>query len=197
MPVDPIEIGLFLPSTRGGSVMAATEPPQEAPTWRLNSNVTRMAEEAGLEEVDDLFKKLQEGLDKLQTKEKLDRKEAMVKLNDLAQDLAKKRDELANVDQMRKQLDQLKNFQPGPGDKFGKALKGAIADLNLEIVKRSDIAKGFVALPKRWVVERTLAWLNRCRRLAKDWECPNRRAQGFLLLASVRLMVHRLCQEAG
>ena len=83
------------------------------------------------------------------------------------------------------------------GLKFGKALKGAIADLNLEIVKRSDIAKGFVALPKRWVVERTLAWLNRCRRLAKDWECPNRRAQGFLLLASVRLMVHRLCQEAG
>jgi len=45
----PFEIGLFLPSTRGGSVMATTEPPQEAPTWRLNSTVTRMAEEAGLD----------------------------------------------------------------------------------------------------------------------------------------------------
>ena len=45
---------------------------------------------------------------------------------------------------------------------------------------------------KRWAVERTLAWLNRCRRLAKDWECLNRRARGFLLLASVRLRVRRL-----
>jgi hypothetical protein len=41
----------------------------------------------------------------------------------------------------------------------------------VEIVKRSDIAKGFAVLPKRWIVERTIAWLNRCRRLAKDWEC--------------------------
>jgi hypothetical protein len=40
----------------------------------------------------------------------------------------------------------------------------------VEIVKRSDRAKGFVVLSKRWIVERTLAWLNRCRRLAKDWE---------------------------
>ena len=44
---------------------------------------------------------------------------------------------------------------------------------NVEIVKRSDHAKGFVVLPKRWVVERTFAWLGRCRRLAKDWENLN------------------------
>jgi transposase len=40
--------------------------------------------------------------------------------------------------------------------------------LKAEIVKRSDQAKGFVVFPKRWIVERTFAWLNRCRRLAKD-----------------------------
>jgi transposase len=62
----------------------------------------------------------------------------------------------------------------------------------VEIVKRSDHAKGFVVLPKRWVVERTLAWLNRCRRLAKHWECRTRKARAFLLLASIRLMVRRL-----
>jgi transposase len=39
----------------------------------------------------------------------------------------------------------------------------------IEIVKRSDHVSGFVVLPKRWIVERTIAWLNRCRRLAKDW----------------------------
>ena len=55
---------------------------------------------------------------------------------------------------------------------FQSAVKAAIANLNVEIVKRSDQASGFVVLPKRWVVERTFAWLNRCRRLAKDWECP-------------------------
>jgi DDE family transposase len=42
--------------------------------------------------------------------------------------------------------------------------------INVEIVKRSDTALKFVVLPKRWVVERTFAWLNRGRRLAKEWE---------------------------
>jgi putative transposase len=40
----------------------------------------------------------------------------------------------------------------------------------IEIIKRSDIAKGFVVLPKRWVVERTLAWISRNRRLSRDFE---------------------------
>ena len=63
-----------------------------------------------------------------------------------------------------------------------------------EIVKRSDVATGFVVLPKRWIVERTIAWLNRCRRLAKDWECLNRKALAFLRLASIRLMLRKICQ---
>jgi hypothetical protein len=63
----------------------------------------------------------------------------------------------------------------------------------LEIVKRSDRAKGFVPLPRRWIVERTIAWLNRCRRLAKDWENLNRNALAFLKLASIRLMLRKLC----
>ena len=57
-------------------------------------------------------------------------------------------------------------------------------------------AKGFVALPRRWIVERTLAWLGRCRRLAKDWECLNRKALAFLRLASIRLMLRKLCNPA-
>ena len=52
--------------------------------------------------------------------------------------------------------------------------------VSVEIVKRSDAAKGFIVLPKRWIVERSIAWLNRCRRLAKDWECLNRSALAFL-----------------
>jgi Transposase DDE domain len=65
-----------------------------------------------------------------------------------------------------------------------------------EAVKRSDQAKGFVTLPKRWIVERTIAWLNRCRRLAKDWENLNLTALMFLRFASIRLMLRRLCNPA-
>jgi transposase len=78
------------------------------------------------------------------------------------------------------------------GPVFQQAMKAIMAQVDVDIVKRSDQATGFVVLAKRWVVERTLAWLNRCRRLAKDWECLNRKARAFLLLASIRLMVRRL-----
>ena len=60
----------------------------------------------------------------------------------------------------------------------------------------SDQVSGFVVLPKRWIVERTIAWLNRCRRLAKDWENLNRKALAFLRLASIRLMLRKLCNPA-
>jgi transposase len=72
------------------------------------------------------------------------------------------------------------------GPKFQNALRKILAQVNIEIVKRSDQAKQFVVLPKRWIVERTFAWLGRCRRLAKDWECLNRKALAFLKLASIR-----------
>jgi transposase len=54
----------------------------------------------------------------------------------------------------------------------------------------------FKLVPKRWIVERTIAWLNRCRRLAKDWENLNRKALAFLRLASIRLMLRKLCNPA-
>ena len=61
--------------------------------------------------------------------------------------------------------------------------------MRIEIVKHADAANGFVVLPGRWVVERTLAWLDRCRRLAKDFENRTRNALAFLKLASIRLML--------
>ena len=80
------------------------------------------------------------------------------------------------------------------GPKFRKAVKRILRRVRLEIVKRSATAKGFVVLPKRWIVERTIAWLNRCRRLAKNWENLTRKALAFVRLASIRLMVRRLCR---
>ena len=90
------------------------------------------------------------------------------------------------------------------GQEFQKGVKRAITRVNVEIVRRSEQTKGFVVLPKRWIVERTFAWLGRCRRLAcpkgmrsiKDWECLNAKALAFLKLASIRLMIRRLCNPS-
>jgi transposase len=79
------------------------------------------------------------------------------------------------------------------GPVFNESLADVLPHLETEIVRRCDQAKGFVALPKRWIVERTIAWLNRCRRLAKDWESLNRKGLAFLRLASIRLMLRKLC----
>ena len=54
--------------------------------------------------------------------------------------------------------------------------------------------KGFEALPRRWVVERTFAWLSRCRRLAKDWEKSLASSTAWTLIASIRLMTRRLAR---
>jgi len=79
------------------------------------------------------------------------------------------------------------------GPIFQSGLNNILPQLNVEIIRRSDKVKGFVPLPKRWIVERTIAWLNRCRRLAKDWENLNCNGLAFLKLASIRLMLRKLC----
>ena len=66
------------------------------------------------------------------------------------------------------------------------------ASIPLEIVKRSDKAKGFVLLPKRWIVERTFGWLGRCRRLCKDYENLTRNHAAFVILGMIRLMLRRI-----
>jgi len=81
------------------------------------------------------------------------------------------------------------------GPKFQQGLTEVCGQINVEIVKRSDAGK-FVVLPKRWIVERTIGWLNRCRRLAKNWGCLSRNGLAFLRWASIRLMVRKLCQRA-
>jgi transposase len=61
----------------------------------------------------------------------------------------------------------------------------------LQIVKRTELHR-FVVLPKRWVVERTFAWISRCRRLARDFERHVRSVVAFIRLAMIRLMLRRL-----
>ena len=80
------------------------------------------------------------------------------------------------------------------GPKLRDALK-AIGRWTVQIVKRSDTAQGFEVLPRRWVVERTLAWLGRCRRLSKDWEKSIASAEAWVLIAHIRRVTRHLARN--
>lgn len=77
------------------------------------------------------------------------------------------------------------------GDKLLKGL-AKFGNWSIEIVRRMADPVGFEVLPRRWVVERTLAWLNRNRRLAKDFEASIASAQAWIYLASMQLLIRRL-----
>jgi len=78
------------------------------------------------------------------------------------------------------------------GEKLRNAMTG-LGSWTFEIIKRSDEAKHtFELLPRRWVVERTFAWLGRCRRLAKDFEATIESAVAWIYIAHIRRLTRRL-----
>jgi transposase len=80
---------------------------------------------------------------------------------------------------------------------LGKNLKVALVPMGrwtLQIIRRSDAAKGFELLPRRWVVERTFAWLNRCRRLAKDVEATIESATAWVFIAHIRALTRKIAR---
>lgn len=79
------------------------------------------------------------------------------------------------------------------GPKLRRALK-RMGEWTVEIIRRSDTTKGFEVLPRRWVVERTFAWLGRCRRLTKDWEKSVASAEAWINIAHIRLTTRRLAR---
>ena len=77
-------------------------------------------------------------------------------------------------------------------------VKDAVArspGLRLEIVKRTDDIKGFVVLPRRWVVERTFSWFGRNRRLAKDYQNLAETLAAFITLAAIQFAIRRLARR--
>ena len=68
--------------------------------------------------------------------------------------------------------------------------------IRLEIAKRSDAVKGFVVIPKRWIVERTFGWFNRYRRLSKDYELLPETSEAIIQVTMIHLMVRRLARIA-
>jgi len=80
------------------------------------------------------------------------------------------------------------------GEKLNRMLAGK-GGWTVKVIRRSDTIKGFKFLPRRWVVERTFAWLGRCRRLAKDWETSIESSTARTLIAHIRILMRRLARH--
>ncbi len=81
------------------------------------------AEASGLKDADQIFKRLQQGLDEVSKDSSVDRQKALIKINDLAKDLERRRQAIGDADKMRKQLEGLKNIERGPAESLAKAMK--------------------------------------------------------------------------
>ena len=82
------------------------------------------------------------------------------------------------------------------GKKLASALKKLGIGSDLEIIKKPKDVKGFTVLYRRWVVERTFAWMSRCRRLAKDYERSLESSLAWAQLAACRFMMRRIARAA-
>ena len=78
------------------------------------------------------------------------------------------------------------------GEDFADHVKSLQKIMELEVAKRSDTAKGFKVLPRRWVVERTFGWFMQCRRLVRDYERTVQSATGWIHMAMIRIMLRKL-----
>lgn len=86
------------------------------------------------------------------------------------------------------------------GGYAGDKLRDAMADIDgptIEIVKRPPGITGFIVIARRWVVERTFAWLGRCRRLAKDWERSIASADAWTLIAAIRRAARQIARKTA
>ena len=85
------------------------------------------------------------------------------------------------------------------GGYAGEKLRNGLAQIGqwtIEIIKRSDQARGFVVLPKRRIVERSFAWLGRCRRLTRDVEATISSSEAWLMIAHIRRVLRKINQVA-
>jgi len=130
-PAIAVIVLVLLPNAATKQAEATTQPAAEikkqikTATQKLQEKLResqKKAEEMGLKDTD-VLKEVNKELDKLANKETADRKDALLKINDLAKDIEKRKQELGGADKMRKELDKLKDIAKGPADKMADALK--------------------------------------------------------------------------
>jgi len=123
-------IALFVQPVGAKQAQATTDPAIKKQIEKSTDGLRRklvekrkQAEKQGLKDAQELFKRLEEATDDLAHRTKGDRKQALVKLNDLARQIKERRKDLGGAEQVRKQLNELKGIEQGPADEFVKAIK--------------------------------------------------------------------------
>lgn len=137
-------LAFFIPNAQSEQAKAAAIANQQkqqvkASTKELQKKLAQKREEAkqkGLQDAEDLFRKITQGIDELNNKDDVDQKKALVKLNDLAKELAQKRDSLGDSEKMKQQFDKLKELEKGPADKMAQALKEGNFEKAIEELKQ-------------------------------------------------------------
>ena len=119
----------------------------------------KKALEEGLEDASEVFKKLEMGVDNLRKKNGVDKKDALVKLNDLSQEIKRRKDSLGDPKALRKQLSQLKDLKQGPADKLSEALKSSNFKAALDAVNdlRNDLNMGKLTEQQKKALEQQIA----------------------------------------
>jgi myosin heavy subunit len=146
-------IALLVPNAvdetaRAASTAAAQQKQQiKTSAQELQKKLEKKKEEAlkqGLQDAEELFKKLTNGIDELHKNDEVDQKKALVKLNDLAKELAQRRDALGDKDKLKQQFEKLKNLEKGPAEKVAEALKEGNFEKAIEKLNelQEKLAKG-------------------------------------------------------
>lgn len=138
------------------------------------------AEEQNLDEASDMFAKLEKGAEDMRKLENVDRKQALVKLNNLANEIKKRRDQLGGADEMRKQLNQLRDLKDGPAKRMSQALKNgdlkkAISEINQ---LREKIATGKLSkAQQKQLVEQLKQMADKLQQMAQAHETAKQELQ--------------------
>ena len=123
---------LFLPDAQPSAPAAAqaatvsTSRQVQNSTQNLKKKLQQRRENAvqkGLEDAGDLFQKLEQGMDELGKKDAVDQQKALVKLNDVMQEIKQRQQQLGNQNELRQQLNQLKDLRQGPAERMAQAMK--------------------------------------------------------------------------
>lgn len=148
-------LAFFVPDMQNKQASAAAASTQQKQQIKKSSQELKKklekrreeAEKKGLQDAEELFRKLTKGIDDMNKKDDLDQRKALVKLNDLAKELEKRRDSLGDPDKMKQQFERLKNLEKGPADKMAEAMKEGNFQKALEELKQlqEKLEKGELA----------------------------------------------------
>lgn len=127
------------PTNKANAAIAESRKKIQTAAKELERRISKRRESAqqkGLKDAEELFRKIEQGANDLANKDEVDRKKAMIEINDLAKQIEKRRNDLGDSEELKKQFDKLKNLESGPAEKVANALKSGDFEKALDQLKQ-------------------------------------------------------------